>query len=340
MVSLSNIKWKRNPNCKYKMSNPMKKIFNNLSTTKVSKNYNLYIPCSYNNIKKEIKDIDTSHPDQKIFIIDNADELCGKNALWNNLKNYYGIKEACKLMPNTYILSFQEDIKRFKKEYNPKNIYILKKNTQRQQGLQITRNYNKILNAYKDKYVVVQELLQNPYLINGRKINMRFYVLIVCNNNKINCYIHTNGFMYYTKDLFVKNSIKQEHNITTGYIDRKVYKTNPLTHNNFRTYLNNKGIDNNIVFNRIYNLIRKVVISTKNKICIESKLQQFMRFQLFGADIALDENLLPQIMEINKGPNMESMDKNDEDLKQGVLQDIFKVIQINNDNNHNFIKVF
>ena len=33
-------------------------------------------------------------------------------------------------------------------------------------------------------YVVVQELLQDPYTISGRKINLRVYVLVVKNNNK------------------------------------------------------------------------------------------------------------------------------------------------------------
>ena len=86
-------------------------------------------------------------------------------------------------------------------------------------------------------YVVVQELLQDPYTISGRKINLRVYVLVVKNNNKTNLYIYSDGFMYYTAELFQKNSTDTKINITTGYIDRKVYEENPLTHNDFKSYL-------------------------------------------------------------------------------------------------------
>jgi hypothetical protein len=59
----------------------------------------------------------------------------------------------------------------------------MKKNIQRQEGLKISKDKNEILNCYKDGYAVVQELLQDPYLINGRKINLRVYCLFIKKSN-------------------------------------------------------------------------------------------------------------------------------------------------------------
>lgn len=338
--AFTSVKWKRNPQCKYKMSKSIRTLLNDPSFEKsTDNNYDVYLPCSYNNIPKEIKDIDTSNRKQKIFIIDNTDQIAGKNTLWSNIKSYYGVNKAKTMMPNTYILNNSQDMDRFTKDYNKDNLYILKRNVQRQEGLKITKDINTIIKAKKENFVVVQELLQNPYLINGHKMNMRFYVLVICKDNKISCYIHKDGFMYYTKVPFVKNSEKAEHNITTGYIDRRIYDENPLTHDDFRHYLSMNNIDYQVVFNRIYHLIKKIIDACENKICKESKLRPFTLFQLFGADIALDNKLQPQLMEMNKGPDMGAKDERDGALKQGVLRDIFKVIGENNTNNNGFIRV-
>ena len=44
--------------------------------------------------------------------------------------------------------------------------------------------------------------------------------------------------MYYTPELFEKNSSDLKKNITTGYIDRQIYIDNPLTHMDWRKWSN------------------------------------------------------------------------------------------------------
>ena len=50
--------------------------------------------------------------------------------------------------------------------YQPDKLYILKKNVQRQEGIKITSDLNTLLNSFKDSYIIIQELLQNPFLVN------------------------------------------------------------------------------------------------------------------------------------------------------------------------------
>lgn len=333
MVNIPNInkpiKFNRNINCKYMMGSTMKKMLkkHNIKETK-KEDWMIYIPCTYNHINKEIADVHPTNNDQRVFIINNADELSAKHLIWTNLVKTYGRDIATRLMPTTYLLRDKDDMILFKKEYNKDKIYILKKNIQRQKGLKITSNKNEIMNGKKDGYIVVQELLQDPYIINGRKINMRFYLLVIHQDKEVDSYVYNDGFMYYTRDKFKKNSIEDGPNITTGYIDRKVYKENPLTHDDFRKYLDVKiNIKlSTIVFKEIYNMLSLAINSIP--FTPSENLKDNITFQLFGADIALNDKLHPQLIEINKGPDLGAKGLRDKKVKYGMVQDALKILKI------------
>ncbi len=258
-------------------------------------------------------------------------------------------------MPKTYILSDDNDVIKLTKNHKPSNIYILKKNIQRQKGLKITNNLDDIKNGHNDGYVIAQVMLQNPYLINNRKINLRIYVLVVYRANKIESYMHYNGFMYYTRDFFKKNSLEDGPNITTGYIDRQVYQENPLTLDDFRKYLDNTrrklsthelllknkyGSLSNLLFNRIQIIIKMIIDSTEDELKNVLRDINVCYFQLFGADISVSDKLVPMIMEVNKGPDLGVKDDRDGDVKKKVALDILKILKISPDfDKHNFIKL-
>jgi len=349
------IKFTRNKNCRYKMSKTIKYILEKHGIEGTKKDdWALYLPCTYNNMKKEVSDADYKDTNQRLFLIDNADQLVGKNTIWKNLVDSYGRDKATKMMPRTYVLSDEDDMKLFDQEFTPKKLYILKKNIQRQEGLLITNKKKEILKGINDKFVIVQELLQDPYLIDGRKTNMRFYLLIVCKEGEIDAYVHNDGFMYYTAKKFKQGCKESGPNITTGYIDRKVYEENPLTHKDFRAYLDNhdrilspaeinvlahRQKISNHVFNSIYKLISTVVEGLDTKICQNSKLDNVITFQLFGVDIAVNDQLQPQIMEINKGPDLGAKGPRDKKVKYGMVEDMLKIMKILPGINHGFIKV-
>jgi hypothetical protein len=334
-VEYSETKWNRNE-CKYYMNQTYLDEFKKHNIKKDDKNWNLYCPCSYDNPRKEIESMPVVKG-AKYFIIDNVDYLIAKEWLWKILAKHYGLEKACTIMPKSYILNEESDLERFKQDYTPTKFYILKKNVQRQKGLKITNDKNEIINAKNQKFALVQELLQNPYTIDGHKINLRVYVLVICKNNELNVYVHKDGFLYYTPQKFKRGSIETDVNITTGYIDRKIYEINPLTHDDLRKYFDNptRNLSNTeqnirnqglkisqICFNRINTLIRDIFMAFVGKIGSSKKFSDNIMFQLFGADIAIDENLNAMIMEINKGPDMGAKDKRDSDLKHKVVNDI------------------
>lgn len=284
---------------------------------------------------------DYSYFDQNIFKIkfnkniqyyinglNSVDELASKSNLARYMKKYNDY------IPKTFIIENNEEIPIIEQD----KIYILKKNIQRQEGMIITKDQNIINSAYLEGYVVCQELLQNPYIISKRKINLRIYMLIVCNNNKINFYIYNNGFMYYTPKFFEKNSLDKDTNITTGYIDRQVYVENPLTIQDLYKYLGTEKstiLKNNLIktFTCIKNSYSDILIE-KNKELPGCK------FNLFGVDIAPDENLNTTIMEINKGPDTGAKDPKDRELKLSLMFDCFNIIGLSKKGYpNNFIKI-
>lgn len=330
--------WGRNK-CGYIVNRTLSDEFKKYAIEKDDNGWNLFLPCSYDNPKKEIREMPVVK-NARYFMIDNADYLVAKEWLWDGLVKHYGLTKTCTLMPRSYLLKSNKDVTRFMDEYDKSKLYIMKKNIQQQKGLKISRDKVEIVNGRYKKYILAQELLQNPYLINGHKINLRCYILVICYNKEINVYVHCDGFMYYTKKPFVKNCIDDDVNITTGYIDREIYARNPLTHDDFRKYLDSdrrlitgekqfrrQGIQlSELCFQRINNLIKEIFIAFSGKICTMDKFSKNVMFQLFGADIAIDDELNPMIMEINKGPDMNAKDKRDSDLKHGVVEDILRLV--------------
>ncbi len=353
----NNISYKINK-CQYVFPKNIKDVFeenniNQVDNINSSKNI-IYVPCTYDDVEKEILHMNLkTNVVNRVFAIHNVDEIVAKEGLWKTLVEYYGLDKALEMSPMSYVLYEKNDLKRLKQDFDESKLYILKKNLQRQEGLKITNNFDEILKN-DGGYVLVQELLQDPYLIKGRKINLRVYTLLVCYKNHYEVYVYNDGFMYYTKDLFKKNSLEFGPNVTTGYIDRWVYDVHPLTHQDFKTYLDSNRplteIEKNIkikniklsnyIFDKINKLIANVFKAFKGKIGNGKKLYNEISFQLFGIDVAIDEDLNAKIMEVNKGPDLGSKDKRDGDLKRGVIKDMLKIIKaINDDSDNNFIKV-
>jgi hypothetical protein len=326
--------------CNYILNQTITDILNDYNIIKNESDYNIFFPCLYDDIEKEIEDAPIKK-DVKYFMIDNCDRLAAKESLWQIVSSRYSKEETLKLMPQTYILYDEDERNKLFKDFDNKKLYILKKNIQRQNGILILNDITNILSVDKT-YVVAQELLQNPYLIDKRKINLRVYVLIICSERNINISMYNDGFMYYTAEYYEPNSTDLKKNITTGYIDRIVYEKNPLTHKDFKTYLNltrqltqneidlkTNGYDlADYTFTNIKNMLAKVFNCFVNQIYLDPKMQNNMCFQLFGVDVAIDDKLEAKIMEINKGPDLGSKDIRDSELKHNLVRNIFDKIDL------------
>ena len=306
--------------------------------------WDYYLPCGYTKCESNIRAFKNEKTGKKIFMIDGCDWIASKIGLWKLIKEEFG-SYAHYIMPETFDLTSNEDKNYFKEFYKKKKLenkgckFILKNHKQRQEGLRLANDLSKIFNSVDDGFRLVQDFLENPYTISGRKLNLRYYLLVTCHKGKIKAWIYRDGFVYYTPKLFKKNSMNFKRTITTGYIDRKIYKKNPLTLNDFRKHL---GVNKATEFDEEVKLkMKSTMMALSKQICSNVKLQHHFKFQIFGADIAPDENLKCTLMEINKGPDIDFKDERDGNIKKNMMKDVFTLIDpIGDDTTHEFERIF
>lgn len=229
------------------------------------------------------------------------------------------------IIPKTYVVP--DDMQKFKDEYVDNGIaYILKKNIQRQEGVKIFADYEEILkNA--NNYVVIQQLLQDPFIVGGRKVNMRVYMLVhVDKNAKCTMYIYDDGFMYYTPGKWSPGSILAEDNITTGYIDRQVYVENPLTIQDFGKHVGPQLFD--VFWKNLIETMTKVRKAYSNRLSLLNKQHRSNCFLVYGIDIAPNKDLKCQIMEVNKGPDLTYKDERDKNVKYNMMKSALSIVGV------------
>lgn len=260
----------------------------------------------------------------KIFAINGIDQLANKKILAEKL-------HGKGLTPFSYPLDDPLAIKNLRNDHKDGKLYIIKKNVQRQEGNLITKDIDYIVKkAWSDKYVVCQELLQDPLLINNRKINMRIYLLIVIRKNLCEWFIYNDGFMYYTPKLFESNSVDKDVNITTGYIDRKVYEENPLTIKDLYKLIGPN--DSSQLQQNIEKCLASIRDIYKDDLVRLNKDTPGTKFCIYGVDIAPNNILDVTVIELNKGPSLAKHDDRDGELKLAMIRDSFAVLGIIPDN--------
>ena len=340
--------------CKDKMLGKiLKNIFDNNNIVQSNNEWNIYIPCGYNNVESELKDIKIDNINNKyIFGVNGCDSIVSKNQIWESLVKCYGRKHASTLMPESYVLDDPNEMMLFRKNFNPSgtDIYIMKKNLQRKEGLKLTKDFFEILNGSTEDYRVVQKYIRNLYLINGRKVNLRIYVLIIIKDSMIYFYLSDIGKCIYTNKKYNDNDFDFESNITSYHLDMTVYKENPRDFKELIQYINIDKNNNeknnqnnkygNILFDNIELLIRDVSKCLSNSVYQSKNIEGSVTFQLFGGDIIFDKELNPYLLEFNKGPDMSPRDNKDELMKNKVQSDMFKIVGIlPNDGNENSFKL-
>lgn len=267
--------------------------------------WDIYIPSGYNRVEIELENLKPPKPESIIFGIQGCDEVVSKPGLWKMLEKEYGREKASTIMPQTYLYENEQDIELFKQNYKEGNTYILKKRQQRKLGLLLTKDINEILKAKEKEFTVIQDYKNDVLLVNNRKINLRVYLLLTIKNGILEGHINRYGTCIYNNKDYDPTTIDFESNITSFNLDLDIYKTNPLTFKQLKTYLLEHGYENpDILFDRINENVKLVCDAIKNSLGRGKNLKDNMCIQIFGMDFIIDKNLNPFLLECNKGPDM------------------------------------
>ncbi|KAF6203361.1 hypothetical protein GE061_003779 [Apolygus lucorum] len=177
---------------------------------------------------------------------------------------------------------------------------------------------------------VVQVYVDNPYLIAGRKFDLRFYVLVM-SYMPLKVWIARDGFARICGALYNLNNIKDNlsHLTNTSLqlatdVDAKGFKW-PLRR--LRMFLTAKHGMRAVeeLFQKMANLVITSLKSVQ-KVIMHNK----HCFELYGYDVLLTDNLEPWLLEVNASPSLEATDSEDYELKYNLLSDMFTVLDLEN----------
>lgn len=273
-----------------------------------------------------------------IYTSVSIDYIASKSKLFEMYISSTNINKI-KIFPESYIIANNKNIhKNIEKMFYENKLVILKNNVQQQKGCLIISKMNDLKQIDLSNYCICQELLQNPYTISGKKINLRVYVLMqITSGNEMNIFMYNDGFMYYTKENFIENSASFDSNITSGLLDRSIYKNRPLTIKDFKKFI---GESNSSILSRnLKRLFKFLFANIKQEILKIEKTFSINKFILLGADIAVDKNFDLLLMEINKGPDMTFKDNRDKNLKLKLVNNMIDKVIFNKNDNNEFIGI-
>lgn len=271
-------------------------------------------------------------------------QLSRKDNLWRNYKIFQELfKEDYTFMPKTFVLP--EEFEVFKEEYakekeNEKNeLWLIKPvASSRGRGIRLMTNIDNI-----PRKSLVAKYISNPHLINGRKYDLRLYVLIT-GFSPMKIYLYEEGLVRFASEEY---NLRDE-SIHNKYIHLTNYSINKCsTHfdSNVNTNDECQGskwslsalkcyfMENNIDFSKVWASIKDVIVKsiiivadearlTMNKLCKHKN----NLFELYGFDILIDENLKPWLIEINLNPSLNCETELDLKVKTCLLTDIFNII--------------
>lgn len=295
-------------------------------TKTTTDDWDIFLPCNYTHVEQELREMDTQRllPNQSVFAVDGCDKLVSKNKLWQALVDVYGRARASTISPPTYVVADPDDLARFLEDYVPQRMYICKKNVQRKKGLMMSDNLDTLLRCHYQGYKVIQEYLTDVHLVKGYKLNLRLYVLVVCDTygNK-HVHIHPEGKCLYTEQPYNPDTLHDTSTQITSTASASVYEDDalPLTLNDLREHWLNVHVNYDHVMRNVHEQLHAAVNAVLPKLCRATKFRRVTRFQLFGADVLLrGRDLAPFVLEFNKGPSMKPVNARDYAMKRRVME--------------------
>ena len=213
-----------------------------------------------------------------------------------------------------------------------KNVWIVKPGgLSRGRGVHCIDQLNDILSNVKPcNQTIIQKYIENPLIINGRKFDIRQWVLVT-DLNPLTIWIfetpyvrfgaenyHIDDFKNVFSQLTGNSIAKHSEKFNTGEIEGDMWENEQ-----FKEYL--KKTYGGDPWNEIQKKIEKIVIlalqSTKHKL-----FNRKNNFEVFGFDIMLDDKLNVYLIEINASPDWTYSTKVTEKLIKIASDDIMKVV--------------
>ncbi|XP_052605844.1 tubulin monoglutamylase TTLL4 isoform X2 [Peromyscus californicus insignis] len=278
---------------------------------------------------------------QKLNHFPGSFQIGRKDRLWRNLsrmQSRFGKKEFS-FFPQSFILPQDAKLLRKAWESSSRQKWIVKPPASaRGIGIQVIHKWSQLP---KRRPLLVQRYLHKPYLISGSKFDLRIYVYVT-SYDPLRIYLFSDGLVRFASCKY-SPSMKSLSNKFMHLTNYSVNKKNAEYQANadetacqghkwalkaLWNYLSQKGINSDIIWEKIKDVVVKTIISSEPYVTNLLKLyvrRPYSCHELFGFDIMLDENLKPWVLEVNISPSLHSNSPLDISIKGQMIRDLLNL---------------
>ncbi|XP_028308961.1 putative tubulin polyglutamylase TTLL9 isoform X1 [Gouania willdenowi] len=280
-------------------------------------------------------------------------ELTRKNLMVKNLKHHQknlkrdaGRTEMmCDFFPPTFSLPSEYHL--FVEEFNRNSgsTWIMKPAARSQgKGIFLFRKLKDVMDWKKDssrhseeqgeeaqvENYVAQRYIAKPYLINGRKFDLRVYVLVT-SYDPLKAWLYRDGFARFSCTRFSLSSIDDMYvHLTNVSVQKTAPDYDPKkgckwSIQQLRRYLTAKHGKATVetLFQKMDTIFIHSLLSVRKVIINDKRC-----FELYGYDILLDHNLKPWLIEVNASPSHSPSSQEDYEMKCNMLDDTLNVVDM------------
>jgi tubulin polyglutamylase TTLL6/13 len=264
-------------------------------------------------------------------------------------------KSEFEFFPETWVLPHEHTSLKTHMASNTNAYYICKPpNLSQGKGIFLTKWISDI-----PENCVVQKYLENPYLLDGFKFDLRLYVLVT-GFDPLRVYIHEQGIVRLATIPYVRPTDTNIHNTYMHLTNYAINKNNPnFVHNknysedfvghkrSFKSFLKaleEDGHNVKKIMARIDDIVLKTLCTVQPFIVNLYKTSQpndtcsAVCFQILGFDILLDHKLRPSLLEVNHTPSFTTDSPLDRKVKKAVIKDCLKMVAARPDCQKKFLR--
>ena len=179
--------------------------------------------------------------------------------------------------------------------------------------------------TYQNSNIIIQKYIEKPLCYNGRKCDMRLWVMLTWNYN---LYLFKEGHFKATSMPYDVNSPDSYVHLTNYSVQKynknfaKFETGNEISFEDFEKSLDNKISVKNDLLPKVKDIILHSMRSVSGKI---NKNDRKICFEIFGYDFIFDENYTPYLLEVNTNPGLEISSPLIEMLIPRMVDDAFKL---------------
>lgn len=216
------------------------------------------------------------------------------------------------------------------------NVWIVKPSLgNRGEGILVTNDKQQIINyIYKDdEEYVVQKYIENPLLIYDAKFDIRQYFVITIDDRLFCGWAHPRCHIKLASNTFTLSSFDESVHVTNITVQKKYMDrtSENLPRNHVWSVEDLDEFLTNQTENRKPKVFQRIIFPQMKKIlkqiCAVSRKNIEMRagrFEIFGCDWMINEDMEVQLLEINRGPSLENLTPKSTEALEEVLVDLVK----------------